>query len=150
MHRTQMALLAGAVVVMLAASLLRGAPAFGFINLEGDLITVRNFAPEVSASEQGQRLTVTGTFVCPEVVRKALFQIEASVLQFSTQAVFQGVTSGVCRNQAGPFTIAGPVQEGSPPFEPGPALACGLAATGRGAPINTVTHWCAFVQIVAE
>src|SRR5574341_2418252 len=138
-------LIAGAV--LLAAGLLRGAPAFGVVGQNIGLITDRNFDPEAIASEQGQRLTVTGAFVCPEAVRNSQFQIEASVLQQSTLAVFRGVTFGECRNSSGTFSIEGPVQEGSLPFEPGPALACGLAATGRGAPINSVSHWCAFVTI---
>jgi len=136
-----------AVVVILAAGLLRGSPAFGFID---PLKFIRNFDAQAIASEGGERLTVTGAFVCPEEVHNSQFQIEVSVLQPSTQAVFQGVTVGQCRDNSGTFTIEGPVKDGSPAFEAGSAQACGLAATTHGAPINSITHWCSFLSIVEE
>jgi hypothetical protein len=138
--------IAGAVV-MLATGLLRGSPALGFID---PLSFVRDCDAQAIASEGGRHVTVTGTYVCPEVVRNAQFKIEVSVLQESTQAVFQGITSGQCRNSSGSFIIEGPVREGSAVFVTGSALACGLAVTSRRAPINSVTHWCAFVSIVEE
>jgi hypothetical protein len=140
-------LIVGAVVVMLAAGSLRGALAFGFID---PLKFGRNFDAQAITSEGGERLTVTGTFVCPEEVRNSQFQVEASVLQEATGAVFRDVTVGQCPNSTGTFTIEGPVNDGSPAFEAGRALACGLAATSRGAPINSVAQWCSFVSIVEE
>jgi len=137
--------IAGAV--LLAAGMVRGAPALGFIDL---LTLIEVFDSEATASEGGRHLTVTGTFVCPEKAYNSQFQVEASVLQESTGAVFRGVTVGQCPNSTGTFTIEGPVQEGSPAFAEGRALACGLAATTHGAPINSVAQWCSFVSIVEE
>jgi hypothetical protein len=69
------------------------------------------------------------------------------VTQEATLTVARGIATGVCDGTTQPFTVTATIADGNPAFQPGTALACGLALTGHGGHIAHATQWCRFIRL---